>query len=240
MTKNLKKFGPAFLGLTLLFGWTGCMKTGATYSQNAVTYLSLINEATYTGTANVFLNDTLITSAQGIAAGTFSSQYGTVRPGNYAVTFVSGTTDSTLGEIPTSSFDSSDFYTLILYNPAGSPGTSQAFKVWDDFSTISTTAANYRFFNLCADYANVDLYMNNNLMQPGRATADNAANMSLNGFQSITAATYTLTAKVAGTDSVVATTTASLTQGNAFTIFLGGNKTSHYTPVQINVLQASY
>ena len=161
-------------------------------------------------------------------------------PGTYDVKFISATGDSLLGHIPGAVFDTLNFYTLILYNPPGAGSTAQAIQVWDNFSNISTTNTNYRFFNLCADYPNVDVYLNGSLVQQGRATADNAINSQLNNFQSISPGNYTVTVKMAGTDSVVASLNTGLTVGNAFTVFLSGNLKSHFTPVQINVLQASY
>lgn len=228
---------------TLIIGGAGCSKPGSSLSMNPVSYLSVINEATYTGTAQVYFGNTLITVQQGISAGTFSTQYGAITPGTYDVKFVNSTADTTMGLIPGAIFDTLHFYTLIVYNPPGAGSASQAFQVWDDFSSISTTNTTntyYRFFNLCADYPNVDLYLNNTLVQSGRTTADNATNQTLNGFEALSGGNYTITVKKAGTDSVISTLNGGLLQGDAYTIFLGGNVKSHYTPVQVNVLQASY
>ena len=145
-----------------------------------------------------------------------------------------------MGQVAQSLFDTLNFYTLVVYNPPFAGSAAQAIKIWDDFSSISTTNANYRFFNFCADYSSVDLYFNNTLVQPGRTTADNAGNQSLNSFLPIAPGNFTMTVKMAGTDSVVATINAGMLQGNAYTIFLGGNTKSKATPVQINLLQASY
>jgi hypothetical protein len=242
MNKSCSKFVILYL-LILAVGAAGCSKAGSSLPMNPVSYLSIINEATYTGTAQVYFNNNLITVQQGISAGTYSTQYGSIQPGTYDVKFVNSTVDTTMGLIPGATFDTLKFYTMILYNPAGAGSASQAMKIWDDFSPISTTNTSntyYRFFNLCADYPHVDVYLNNTLAQQGRTTADNAANSTLNNFQTIISGNYTVTVKVAGTDSVIATVNTGLFQGNAYTIFLGGNTKSHYTPVQINVLQASY
>ena len=241
MNKSPKKSGLAvlFFVFILVFGWAGCSKTGSSLTINPVSYLSVINEATYSGAVNVYLNDTIATQ-QPISAGTFSPQYGTIRPGNYAVKFVGATVDTTLGQVAQSLFDTLNFYTLVLYNPPAAGSAAQAMKIWDDFSSISTANANYRFFNLCADYPSVDLYFNNTLVQPGRTTADNAGNQSLNSFLAVPPGNYTMTVKMAGTDSVVATINAGMLQGDVYTVFLGGNTKSRTTPVQINLLQASY
>lgn len=239
MNKRTIKFTAPFL-LILVIGGAGCGKTGSSTTVNPVSYISVINEATYTGTTNVYFDNTLVTVQQGISAGTYSTQYGAIKPGSYDVKFVNSTVDTTMGLIPGATFDTLKFYTMILYNPPGAGSACQVMKIWDDFTSVSITNSSYRFFNLCADYPNVDVYMNNTLVQQGRTTADNAGNQTLNGFLSTTPGNYTITVKMAGTDSVVATTNTGLFQGDAYTIFLGGNVKSKYTPVQINVLQASY
>jgi len=242
MTKSPRKLPAAVVPslLLVLIGGAACTKSSSSLTINPVSYVSLINEATYTGTANVYLNDTLVTVQQGISAGTYSTRYGTIRPGTYAVKFVNASNDSLMGSIPGVAFDTLNFYTLIVCNQPGGGSASRAFEVWDNFSSISTSNTNYRFFNLCPDYPSVDVYLNNNLVQSGRTTADNAGNLTLNGFQSVAPGNYTVTVKMAGTDSVVATVNAGMFQGDAYTIFLGGNVKSHSTPVQVNVLQAAY
>jgi hypothetical protein len=117
----------------------------------------------------------------------------------------------------------------------------QSTKILDDFSTLSTSQANYRFFNLCSTHARVDLYLNSTLVQQGRTTADNANNSMLNGFQTANTGLYTITAKSAGTDSVIVSVgNVSLLGGNAYTIFLSGVDGSSANPLLLNVLQASY
>lgn len=220
----------------------GCAKTGNNFlTNNPVTYLSVINEANNSGTVSVFFNDTLATS-NGIAAGTFFPKYTGIRPGHYDIKFKSAVTDSTLSEIPTSVFDTLNFYTLLVYNIPGS-GAVQSIKIWDDFSSISNSLANYRFFNLSPDYPKVDLYFNSTVVQQGRLTADNVASTNFNNFQTVAGGPYTITAKVAGTDSVIATASnQGLMMGDAYTIFLSGRKgaTTSNNQLQINVLQAAY
>ena len=240
MRKRHRIVSSVFLLFVLLTGGAACTKSSSSLTVNPISYVSLINEATYSGTANLYLNDTLVTVQQGISAGTFSTRYGTIRPGTYSVKFVNANTDSLMGSIPGVPFDTLNFYTLVVCNVPNGGSAAQAFQVWDNFSTISTTNSNYRFFNLCSDFPSVDVYLNNSLVQSGRTTADNAGNQTLNSFQSVSPGNYTVTVKMAGTDSVVATVNTGLFQGDAYTIFLGGNVKSHVTPVQVNILQASY
>ena len=87
----------------------------------------------------------------------------------------------------------------------------------------------------------MDLYLNATLVQQGRITADNANNISLNGFQTANTGLYTVTVKSAGTDStIVSVGNVSLLGGNAYTIFLSGVDGSSTNPLLLNVLMASY
>jgi hypothetical protein len=219
---------------------TGCSKTGTSASTSPVTYLSLINASAYPNNATVLLNDTLATVSAGIAPGQYSPRYGTVKPGSYAVKFESAASDSVLSEIPTSSFDTLNFYTLVMYSTSLN-GVIQSAKIADDFSTISSSLANYRFFNLSPIHTKVDFYLNATIAQQGRTTGDNFNNSLLNGFQQVNGGTYTVTVKSAGTDSVIVSTgNLTLTLGAAYTIFLGGVDGSSTNPLVINVLQAQY
>jgi hypothetical protein len=243
MRKSTRNFLSAASFLVILSTWgMSCSKTGSSMSTTPVSYLSLINEASYSGAASVYLNDTLTTPAGGIAAGTFSSEYGRIGPGYYNVKFTTASSDSLLSEIPSSDFDTLNFYTLILYNTAGG-ASAQSIKVWDDFSTISSINANYRFFNLSPDEPKVDLYLNNAIVSSNRMTGDNASNSLYNEFSPTAQGNYAVTVKSAGKDSVVATLgqqSVAMTNGNAYTIFLSGNVGSASNPLKINVLQATY
>jgi hypothetical protein len=227
------------LGFVLFLG-TGCAKTGSNLTTSPVTYLSLINASALSSNVTVLLNDTLATVSGGIAPGQYSPKYGTVRPGTYDIKFEVASSDSLLSEIPGSAFDTLNFYTLVLYT-VPQTGVVNAASILDDFSTLSSSQANYRFFNLCSTHTKVDLYLNSTLVSQGRTTADNVGNNSLNGFQTTSTGTYTVVAKSAGTDSVIVSVgNISLVGGNAYTIFLSGVDGSAANPLLINVLQASY
>lgn len=241
MRKSTRKllYAAVLLGSIVLIG-AGCSKTGSTLTTSPVTYLSVINGSTLSTNATVLLNDTLATLPAGIAPGAYSTKYGTIRPGTYTVKFATAANDSLLSQIPASNFDTLSFYTLILYtSPAN--GSVQSAKISDNFTSLSSTQSNYRFFDLSPSYPYVDLYLNSTAAQPGRYQADNASNPSFNSFQPVAAGGYTITAKVAGTDSVIATVSnVTLTAQTAFTIFLTGVKGSTSNPPLINLLQASY
>jgi hypothetical protein len=187
----------------------------------------------------VYFNGDKKTSAP-VAAGTFSTNYGQVPPGNYEIKFKKAGDTTVLSTVPASNFDSLGFYTLILFNRADS--TVGSTKIADDYSSLSTTTANYRFFHLCPDAPAADFVMNSTVAQPGRTVADNYYSGSyFNTFQPAAAGSYTLTAKKAGSDSVIATlNSVNLQPGAAYTIFLSGKKNSVANPITLNVLQAAY
>lgn len=224
----------------VLFLQMGCAKTGTSLQKSAVTYLTLINASALSSNVTVLLNDTAATVTGGIAAGAYSQIYGQERPGTYDIKFVAAASDSLLTEIPGFVFDTLNFYTMMVYT-VPQTGAVRAATIQDDFTSLSSTQANYRFFNLCSTHPHVDLYLNGALAQQGRSTADNATNFSFDGFQTTTPATYTITAKVAGTDSVIVSrSNVPLALGNAYTIFLSGIDGSTSNPLLINVLRASY
>ncbi|WP_303585375.1 DUF4397 domain-containing protein [Flavitalea sp. BT771] len=219
---------------------SGCMKTGSGTNQNTnnVSFISLMHMAPYSSSTEVYFNGDKKTSA--IAAGTFSTSYGQIPPGVYDIKFHVAGSDSVLSSLPATTYDSLGFYTLILYNTEGGTGLG-SMKINDDFSSLSLSGANYRFFNFCPDAPAVDLYMNTTPVQQGRHVADNASSYYYNSFQAVTAGGYSLQAKKAGTDSVIASVTSvNLVAGAAYTIFLAGSTHSTSNPVTLNVLQAAY
>jgi hypothetical protein len=241
MGKSWKQFFWSFVLLFLLSlgGWT-CGKTGATVSSSAVTYAIIMNQAPYGPACDIYLNDTLISPAGGIIPGLFSTRYGRLKPGTYDVKFDKTGTDSVLSDLPSEAFENGGFYTLFLYNSSPGGGPIKAIKINDDFSTLSQTNANIRFFNLSPDASPVDLSLSGTVVQTGRTTADNTANLVLNTFQPIAPAIYTLQIKSTTTDSVLATLAGqNLTAGNAYTIFLSG-KDLISNNLTVNIIQASY
>lgn len=219
---------------------SSCLKTGTNNTTNStnVSFVTLMNMAPYSSSTEVFFNDDKKTPA--IPPGSYSTNYGQVTPGAYEVKFKVANSDSLLSDLPNSYYDSLGFYTLILYNPTAGSAVS-SMKITDDFSTLSYSGANYRFFNLCPDFPTVDLYLNGTEVQPGRTLADNANSSYFNSFASITAGGYAIQVKKSGTDSVIATiSSVSLQQGNAYTIFLQGSSHNSSNQVALSILQAAY
>ena len=245
MRNNRQQFiwGSLVLFCLAIGGWR-CTKAGSSQTTTAVTYIAVINAAPYGPSADIYLNGTVVSSSGGIAPGNYSHAYATFAPGNYDVQFDKTGTDSVLYDVPSSAYDTSGFYTLILYNASpGGAGVIDATKITDNFSSTSQTTANYRFFNLSPDVPSCDLYLNGTLAQIQRAPADNVSNLLFDEFQTLSPNSYTIVAKVSGGDSVLATTSTGvdLSTGNVFTIFLSGTNTAAGgNHLAINIMQAVF
>lgn len=237
ITGNLLKFS---LLVFIAAALGGCLKSGSSSSSNAndLSFVTLMNMAPYSSSTSVYFNNVIQTGTVG--AGSYSTSYGQIPPGTYDVQFRVAGSDSVLSDLGTSVYDSLGFYTVVLYNPTASSAVS-SMKITDDFSTLSLSSANYRFFNFCPDAPSVDLVFNTSVMQNGRTVGDNANSYYLNVFQNLTPGIYSITARKAGTDSVIATlNSVNLTAANAYTIFLMGSTKNTSNPVSLNVLTASY
>lgn len=223
----------------LAIAGSGCSKASSTTSSvSAVTYLSVIHGAPYSGAVTIYLNDTLVTPTA-INTGVFSPKYGTIRPGVYTTKFKKIASDSVLDQLPASKYDTLNFYTLLLYNDPGGKA-AHCLKIMDDYSGVTTGSyAYYRFFDLAPDFAKVNLYFSGGLMQQNRTPADNALNTNLNSFSQTQAGSYTLTVKDATTDSVIAKSNPlNFNAGYPYTIWVTGTKAQNN--LSINVLQAQY
>ena len=238
MTKRIQRLRWSSLCLLfLVVAGSGCSKAGST-TASAVTYLSIIQGAPYSSPANVFLNDTLITN-NAFSPGTFSPKYGTIRPGKYAVQFKKSGTDSLLDQLTASSYDTLNFYTLLLYNNSIDKN-AHALKIFDDFSAVSSNSNTYyRFFNLAPDWPRVNFYIGGTLAQSNRTPADNAGNNQLNTFSAFASGPAVLTVRDANTDSVLVTSPSlNLLPGTPYTIWITGTKAQNN--LSINLLQAQY
>src|SRR5258708_30036014 len=147
-------YGVLILGLVTLAS-TGCLKTGGINSNNtnAVTYLTVMNLAPYAPSTEIYLNGTKATGP--VAPGSYSSSYAHLIPATYDVQFKKSGSDSLLAEIPSSSYDSLGFYTLILYNDSVQ-GSAKAVKIHDDYSSVTMGSTYYRFINMCPSLPYVD------------------------------------------------------------------------------------
>lgn len=224
----------------LIWGSWGCVKSSTNTPASAIAYVELINEAPYASAADMYLNGTLVSS--GLAPGTYSEEYGQVKPGTYDVQFKVAGGDSVLAEIPTAVFDTSNFYTLIMYNKAPHSAAVQAVEILDNYTSIAPANAYYRFFNLSPDLPKVDLLINAQVAQLARTPADNVGNLAYDAFTDIDPANYSLSVNVSGTDTVLASTSSyPLAAGGVYTIFIGGERDSTETnKLVLEVLPAAF
>jgi hypothetical protein len=227
--------------LALAAGWTGCTKMATNANAttgNGVTYIVLMNMAPYSPPAEIYLNDIKATAT--VAPGTYSTSYAHITPSVYDVKFKVSGGDSLLSEIPSSLYDSLGFYTLILYNDAIN-GPAKSIKIVDDYTGVTVSNAYYRFIDMCPETPSLDLYLNNNLVQQGRKTADIVMYSNFTQFQAVVPTEYNLQLKKAGTDSVIySLANAEFIGGNAYTIFLSGSANAPTDPISVNILKAAY
>jgi hypothetical protein len=192
-----------------------------------------LHTAYYSPAAELYFNDSAASSLLNPLQ--YSSSYGHFYPGSYDVQFkTSGGT--ILGDIPTSAYDSSAFYTLILYNDAVN-GPAKVAKIQDDFSSVTSGEAYYRFFNMSPSAGAVDVYLAGTKVQNSRTPADNITLTGYNSFNPYASGYYTVMVNKAGTDStLVSAKQVGLQNGIAYTIFIDGPADSLY----LNVVTAQY
>lgn len=216
--------GKLFMGLmsgTLSLAlFTGCIKETPIEPPKPVSYVSVMNTSMKSPAVEMLFNNEKVTPPMN--PGVVFSRYSAVEPGALNVTFKKAGADSLVASLPTGQYyDSSKFYTVVLYDKT--TGGADAVRIEDVFPTIDATKAYMRFFQLSADIPEVDLYFDNTKVFTARTPADNVTSPSLNTFQTYTPGSYSLKAKVAGTDSVIASTTFSdLVATGYYTIFLKG------------------
>jgi hypothetical protein len=207
----------AFVSVAL----SSCLKQTSSSTSAPKTYISLMHLAPWGPAVEVFFNDKQASSA--IGAGTVSSSYSALDPGVYTIGFKKPGSDSVVATLSNSLYDSSEYATLLLYNIDSTH--VGAAKIEDDYSVLTTDKASFRFFHLAPEVDNVDVYFDNNLISSGRSYADNVYSSYYNQFSSLSPASVTVSVKMAGTDSTIASlNSVNLTQANAFTIYLRGTK----------------
>jgi hypothetical protein len=218
--KNVFLFLGALSFLTVLL--SGCLKSTQTSSTPPRTFLSLMHLAPRAPAVEVYFNNNSKPASSPINPGTVASTYSGLDPAMYSITFKKAGSDSLMASIPTNLYDTSRYYTLLVYN---SDSTHvNAVRIVDDFSVMTNMQkAYYRFFHMSPDIGPVDIYFDNTLIESGREYADNTLSTSFNTFLPANPNTYNVVVKKAGTDTVV-TQTYSVFMGAsyAYTLFLKG------------------
>jgi Domain of unknown function (DUF4397) len=231
-----------FMALAVI-GSAGCSKAGLSSigTNNTVsTYVVLMNMAPFAPSTEIYLND--IKSTSPVAPGNYSTSYEHLMPGSYDVKFKVAGSDSTLADLPTSAYDSLNFYTLILYNDDTIHKTTKAIKIADDFTGVTGTYAYFRIFDLCPDLASVDIYLNGQLLQSGRTSGDIATTgTQYTAFLPAAPAAFSLSATNHGSTATIAhLDNGYFSAGNAYTILLNGSAGNPNFPVNLHVLNAAY
>jgi uncharacterized protein DUF4397 len=202
--------------------FSGCMKNTPIEPAKPVSFVSVMNISYKAPAVEMLFNNEKVTPP--INPGSYFTRYSSIDPGVRNVVFKKASSDSVVAQLATGEYyDSSEFYTILMYdNPAGG---ALAARITDEFPTIDQAKTYLRFFQLSADVPNVDLTLDNTKLYSNRTPADNVTNTSYNQFQAYTPGSYTLKAKLTGSDSTVATSTfTDLAAGGIYTIFLKGVK----------------
>jgi hypothetical protein len=235
--KNVFLFLGALSFLTVLL--SGCLKESTSSSSSAPkTYLSLMHLASRAPAIEVYFDATKASSS--INPGTVASAYSALDPATFAINFKKAGSDSVVAGLGTSRYDSSKYYTILLFNYDSTH--ARAVRIIDDFSVLSNTKAVFRFFHMSPDIGDVDLYFDNTLIAAGRQYADNTISDYWNEFAETTPGTVkNVYVKKAGSDSVIAqASSVYLNVQNAYTIFLKGIKGGTGTnAIAVDVLQAA-
>jgi len=216
----------------------GCIKNTPIEPAKPVSYVSVMNIALKAPAVELLFNGEKVTPP--INPGAYFTRFSSIEPGIRNVVFKKASSDSVVAELPPGQlYDSSSFYTVLLYdNPSGG---ALGARIKEAFPAADATKTHIRFFQLSADMPHVDLSVDNTKLFLDRTPADNISNPSLNLFQAYAPGSYTLKATVAGTDSVIATTSFNdLVAGGIYTIFLRGVKGgSAATGFAVEVLRAT-
>jgi hypothetical protein len=225
----------ATIGIVVL---SSCLKSVDTTPPKKQTYISLLHLAPAAPAVDVYLNSTKSTATP-IPSGSFFSRYSALDVNYYAISFKKGGGDSVVAALPADIYDSLEYATLLLYNSPFGSGV-EAERINDDFSTFSNSLSNIRFFHVSPGLMAVDVYFDNTVITSSRQYVDNVINPSFNLFTTRDPGFYTISVKKAGSDSLIAQTSTTLQQAQAYTILLSGvpGAVGDHA-IAVDVLQAS-
>jgi hypothetical protein len=202
-------------------GFTACLKSVDTTPSRPVAAFAAINGIVSSVAVDFYDNGTKATSAaMSMGFGGINYQaYGGVHKFDFMKT-----TTSTVWATSTLVYDSLQYYTLVTY---GDSSAAYLKPIRDDFTGISSTNVNIRFFNLSPNSNAVDLYVADTKVDSNLTYVGNTSVSTL--FKSLSGISSASTIKVtaAGSTTALATfTSATMRGGYAYTIFLAGMKDS--------------
>ena len=200
-----------------LTGLTSCLKNTTT-PQQPYTLVTLVNTAPTSYSADIYLNNKKA-SDQPYAFGNVAGR-SALTPGNLTFDFKKAGSDSLLAST-SAFFDTLQYNTIILYGVS----PVNVYRIHEDFSNVSQSKTNARFFNSAPGTDNVDFYVGATKV-PGAQNFADFTGGGYNSFLILEPGNNTITAKDATTGNTLATLQdANLLQGYAYTVFLVGLKT---------------
>jgi len=181
-----------------------------------VSSFGVVNASPDAGSLDVYLNGGSVVRNLGFGADT---GYFTVTPGTYTLSFTdSGTTTSLLDQGV--SFMPGVAYSIFAID---SVSHLQTAIVPDSASLPSTDSVEARFLNFSPNAPALDLVVNGTtVLFSGRSYNDIAANPAAARFSYLTPGTYTVELRVAGTSTVLYSTSVTFEGGKIYTLYAKG------------------
>lgn len=230
------------IAITALVALSGCLKSpDDTTPPTPKAYISIMHLAQTAPSVDVYFDNDKVSNTP-FAPRNVTSAYNAVDKGAFSIKFKKANSDSLVAQVPVAEYDSSKYYTIFIYNLQAN-GPANAVRIKDDFTDLlaNMTKPYYRFFHGSPDTGPVDFYIDNVKVESGRTNADNSQQEILNKFLVTTTGFHSLQAKLAGTDTLVATLNGvDLVAGNAYTFYLMGlSGSSGLDQASIGVLRAN-
>ena len=192
----------------------GCKNDNNATTQPASTF-GVVNASPDAGTLDVYMNGAPLVRSLMYGADT---GYFTVYPGTYTLSFAdSASTTSLLDQ--SVSFSPGVTYSVFAID---SVSHLQTAVVMDSVSAPSDDSVATRFLNFSPNAPALDLAINGNVVFSGRNYNDVAANPAAARFSYLTAGTYTLELRAAGTPTVLYTTSVTISGGKIYTFYAQG------------------
>lgn len=208
--------------LVAMTGFTSCLKNNV-QPQRPISSMVVMNVAAVTFDLDTYLNGTKAAALSGLK---FNGAAGVViDPGTYTVLLKPVGKDSTVASL-SATYDTSVYYTHLIY---GAPTKIFRIDETPNFTQdgLSGSKVNIRFFHMGENIGAVDFYLNDTKVFSNRTyedfTSGGSAYLKLSQIDQ-PASSVKLTVKLAGTETVVATSTenAQLFAGAIYTSYLGG------------------
>lgn len=216
MVTKKNHFLAAIALLLAITGLTSCLKND-TQPQKPYFFMAVINAAPLPYALDVYINSTKTSGNVVFNSGLLL----TPEPGTINLSFKPYNKDSLVATEITQ-YDTLKYYTHLVYGNA--PASVYVIDETDNFTNdLSTNQAHVRFYNLSPNIGSVDIYVNDTKVYTGRTFEDFVYTDTFNKLSHLNTGTVKLTAKAAGTDTVIATKeNVTLENGKIYTMFVSG------------------